>query len=156
MTISVDTMDQVHMPLADWQNNQQRISDLELEVHHLNDTLESERILVRQARRELDEFKTRVRDRMIEEAERRNWCTEFDDIMVEFGFEPRYKTRTVMMSVGGYVRIPVLSRDDDHAIDLAKAAFRVYADSTYDLHARGQMYHFEVNEVTADEIYEDD
>lgn len=80
-------------------------------------------------------FKEKIRDRMILEADRRNWCSEFDSIISEFGIRGRFQTRHVYVNVSRvgskyvlrgkpsnwvYVdentfRVGVLSKDDEHA-----------------------------------------
>jgi hypothetical protein len=78
------------------------------------------------AERELAEFKERVRERMIEEAERRDWCSEFDAILAEFGLRGRTRNWDVTLTITGSVTMTLLARDEDHAQQLAENALASY------------------------------
>ena len=58
---------------------------------------------------------TRVRDRLIQEAEKRGWCEEFDQIMEEVGLEPRRQPKLVRFMVA--VREPANSLSVRHALE---------------------------------------
>src|SRR5215831_18534690 len=69
-------------------------------------------------------FKVKVRDRAIWEADRRNWCGEFDEALKELGLAGRWSEYTV--TVTGMLRgrivetldKKVLARSSDHANEL--------------------------------------
>ena len=69
----------------------------------------------------LADFKAKVRDRAIKEADRRGWCTEFDDIIKQLGMVGRWAEFTVEYSYAGYDGVrrsnmtKLLARDADHA-----------------------------------------
>jgi hypothetical protein len=85
------------------------------------------------ARRELAEFKQRVYDRMVQEADDRQWCSEFDDILEEFGFERRYKEYRVTFSVTLSLNTHVTARDEDYASSQAREELCLYEGRTYDV-----------------------
>jgi len=88
-------------------------------AYRLEIDFNEQRRLTESYNRELQTFKTRVRDRMIQEAEARGWCNEFDDILVEFGLEPRSGNYEVRFEVSGTIEVTVLARGEEHASELA-------------------------------------
>lgn len=80
--------------------------------------LASLRERVERAERELEAFRTKVRDAVIEEAERRGWCNETDDWLVSIGLEPRepreqdyYVHVSVSFRAGTTVTVPATEAD---------------------------------------------
>src|SRR5215471_650625 len=69
-------------------------------------------------------FKVKVRDRAIWEADRRNWCGEFDEALKELGLAGRWSEYTVTVTGTlnrGIVETldkKVLARSSDHANNL--------------------------------------
>jgi len=75
------------------------------------------------AERELEAFRTKVRDRVIEEAERRGWCNETDTWLESIGLEPREPEEqdyTVFVSATFSVgaTVTVSAANEDNAADL--------------------------------------
>jgi len=71
------------------------------------------------ANQELRNFKEQVRSRMIAEAEERGWCDEFDDILVEFGLDPRNREYDVTVTRTLVWRRTVSAASDEAAEELA-------------------------------------
>jgi len=93
-------------------------ADRHARVQALERTLHETEGRMHTALRQLDEFKTRVRDRMIREAEQRQWCREFDDILIEFGLEPRGGEFDVVLRFEGTFSRTVQARNAEYAAQL--------------------------------------
>lgn len=111
-----------------------------VEIARLRDNLNDWQDRYHAVRQEFEEFKQRVRSRMIEEAERRDWCRDFDMILIEFGLEPRTQNWDVVFTVEGTVTRTVLARDEDHAAELVRQAMRIEEQSEYSLGRSETLY----------------
>jgi hypothetical protein len=83
--------------------------------------------------RELADFKQRVRARMIQEAEDRDWCEDFDRILDEFGLEPRTRNWRVTFEVTGTVEVTLLAKNAEHAEELAGNGLGLDETDTYEI-----------------------
>lgn len=84
---------------------------------------------------EYDTFRDTVRTRMIEEAESRDWCEEFDRILEEFGLDPRTREFYVEVTITATqtISIPVTARDEDDAkegVDMSSYSLSDYVSDT--------------------------
>jgi hypothetical protein len=105
--------------------------------------------------RELADFKQRVRARMIQEAEDRDWCEDFDRILAEFGLEPRTRNWRVTFEIIGTVEVTLLAKNADHASELAGHGLGIEETDTYEIgssRARRELYitNIAVSEVEGD------
>lgn len=82
-----------------------------------------------------DERLQKVYDRLLEEAESREWCSEFDNIMEELGFPPRTHDYTVRFDVSGEVTMSVNARNEDDAVEEARRQMAIVEDGEYTLHS---------------------
>ena len=116
--------------------SQAKIAELESRIGALNDlvqtkdrTIESYRDWQRAAHADAE----KIGDILNKEAERRNWCREYDDIVEKINGELRYlalprREREVEVTVTGWLRVPfsrtvtvtVTSGDNDDAIEQAE------------------------------------
>jgi len=134
----------------------QRLVEVSAEVTRLRESLATAQQQLTEMSRlrgnavqELVNFKTRVRDRMIVEAENRDWCSEFDQILVEFGMEPRTGNYEVRFEVAGSVTLTLLARGEDHASELAIRAVRFFdGQQIEDGDQTLTLYSVTVDEVT--------
>lgn len=113
---------------------------------------ESQRQL-EQVRREFEQFKEAITERMQREADRRNWCGEFDDIMEEFGLRRRSRNWDVTFEVTGHINMTLIARDADHAERIAWGALQVSTDNTYQVGRHGQ-HTLRISDVSCDEVEE--
>lgn len=109
----------------------ERIVEIREQGIRLMDERDTARACQREAERELENFKQRVRDRMIEEADQRGWCSEFDGILVEFGLPPRRRTWDITFTITGEVTRQVLARDEERARALAFEELPISTNETY-------------------------
>lgn len=98
---------------------------------------------VAQAEARLEKFKNRVRDRAIQEADRRGWCGEFDQIIQQLGIAGRHATYIVTFEFyDPYSRsaaprhmesldVPVLARDENHARQLVTQQHGRYGNNGF-------------------------
>jgi hypothetical protein len=135
------------MPLADWQDSQVRMAELQDQVY-------AARACQREAERELKQFKVRAREVGISYAERYDWCSVFDDILAELGLPPRTRRWEVKFQVTGYFMTDAIeARSRDEAIEIAQNRQPFHFGSVTDF-ANGLPFTFE--EVSAEEAYPSD
>jgi hypothetical protein len=74
---------------------------------------------------ELVKFQETIRDRMIEEANKRGWCSEFDGIIAQYGLAPRWANFRVTTKHGPHIQATtLLARDAEHARQLVSGRHR--------------------------------
>lgn len=123
------------------ESRQQIIERADSRMLELHDERDTARACQREAERELQNFKDKVYNRMCEEADRRDWCGEFDDILVEFGFPPRRRLWDVTFEINGYATRQIMARDAVTAERLAWEELPLSAGEQYrvnhtDVHIR--------------------
>ena len=136
---------------------QQSVTDLRAEVLQLRDgyaeavgNLQTARAHQREAEQELVNFKRRCTERMHREADRRQWCSEYDDIMEEMGLERRSRSWDVEFEIVCRVSRQILARDGDTARRLAFEELQVTNGESY--HLGGEyVYVSDINILECDE-----
>lgn len=112
------------------------LADCHMRIDRLNEAY-AEQVRVKDStRREFEDFKERITVRMHAEADRRDWCSEFDDIMEEFGLRRRTREWCVTFDIDAFIQTRLIARDETHAKQLAWNALRVEAGEDYEV--RGQ------------------
>jgi hypothetical protein len=118
------------------QQLQERLDQVTRELTGANRQVIELRQRLEQTIQEHIAFKQRCQERFNQEADRRQWCGEYDDIMVQLGFERRARNYDVIFTVTSELTISPLARDEDHAVTLACNALRMSEGDnwTFDRH----------------------
>jgi hypothetical protein len=100
----------------------------------------------------LDAYKDRVREALIEEGERRDWCEELDEFLESLDLEPRSRSYDVSLTVS--ISVPVIlsvtaSNDEEAADVAADDEYAIGEQVSSALRYEGSQY---VTDVTVDEV----
>lgn len=80
----------------------------------------------RQAQATAEDFKDRIRERLVQYANDHDLCSEFDDFLVDFGMEPRKRPYTVDFDIEARITIRVEEASDaDNALDQARSMLSI-------------------------------
>ena len=85
------------------------------EIESLKSDLEAARAQAHSAWNQLEAFKDRVRDRIIEEAQARDWCEEVNAFLRSVDLDPMDFSFTALIEVTYRVTVPIMAPDEQSA-----------------------------------------
>lgn len=117
---------------------------------------DAERRVRARADREHLAYKEGIREALITEGERRDWCDELDDFLSDNGFEPRVTKKNYEVTLTVEFQTTVLieeADDEDDAIERAKADFNGYAtlDPFQTLNPQDMSVSLDITDESAEE-----
>lgn len=122
------------------------IHELQQSLDEARETYAVSQRALQSLRTEFDDFKRRITERMHREADRRDWCSEYDDIMEEMGLPRRNRGWDVEVRVEATFNRSITAADADRAEQLVLEEFPLSEGLYYNF--RGADIY--INEITTE------